>query len=129
MNKFLFFKDNKTYTKIPYEDIEYVEAVKKYVRVVTTKKTYMVPASLCNVEKKLPDNLFCRIHRSYIVSLLHVNHFNHEIVSVNGKQFPLGRQYRSLLDEKIIVLNDDAPDEIRLFKNDFDEFMNRIKPN
>ena len=129
MYKFLFLKTDKKYTKIPYEDIQYVEAVKKYVKIITVKKTFLVLTTLCNVEKKLPDTFFCRIHRSYVASLFHITAFDNEIVWIGEKQLHIGRQYRDVLLSKIIVLNDDASIEIKLSKNDIDEFMKMIKPN
>jgi DNA-binding LytR/AlgR family response regulator len=47
-----------------------------------------------NMEKKLPDELFSRVHRSYIVNRNHVASFSGSKVEVNGVSIPIGKNYK-----------------------------------
>src|SRR5258706_12266742 len=104
MRDFLFLKNNSKGSQIFYDDLQYVEAVNKYVRFVTVKKAFFVLGSLQHVERRLPPDQFCRISRSYIVSFRHSTDFTSETVFIDGKELPLGKQYKELFLKKADVL-------------------------
>jgi DNA-binding LytR/AlgR family response regulator len=110
MRDFLFLKNNSKYSRIFFNDLQYIEASDKYVRFITTDKTFMALGSLNQVEKRLPTDQFIRIHRSYIVSLRHTCEFTSEIVCIADQKLPLSRQYRTAFFEKAAIL---FADEIR----------------
>ena len=116
MHDFVFIKLGKKFSKIYFSEIRYAEAVKKYVRIVTPKKAHLVLASMCSVEKALPPNQFCRIHRSYLVSLQHTTDFDSELVYIGEKIFPIGKQYRGVLHQRVITLSNDNTEYI--FENE-----------
>ena len=104
MQNFLFVKNGHRYTKISFDDICYIESMNRYVKVVTTEKTYTVMSNLPHVAKMLPPDLFFRIHKSFIVSLLHTTDFDNEIVYMKKMEIPIGRQYRGILQKQVKVL-------------------------
>jgi len=57
------------------------------------------------VEETLPQDRFCRIHRSYIVSINHIKKFNNKTVNVGDKNLPIRDQYRNILMGKIVTLS------------------------
>ena len=69
MQDFLFIKHCGEYLKLPFSEIVYVEAVNKYVKVITKKGSYLISTTMCNLEKMLPEKTFRRIHRSYILNI------------------------------------------------------------
>src|SRR6266404_72592 len=108
MPDFLFLKLGKKFSKISFSEIMYAEAVKKYVRIVTPKKVHLILASMCLVEKVLPPNQFCRIHRSYIISLFYMTDFDSDVAYIGDKIFPIGKQHKGILQERVIILCSDA---------------------
>jgi hypothetical protein len=108
MQDFLFLKLGKTFSKLSFSDIMYAEAVKKYVRIVTPKKAHLILSSMCLVEKVLPPNQFCRIHRSYIISFSYMTGFDNEVAYINDKIFPIGKQHKGILQERLIILSSEA---------------------
>jgi len=125
MQNFLFIKMGKKYSKINFSEIMYAEAVKKYVRLVTPKKVYLILSSMGSVERSLPHNQFCRIHRSYIISLHYTTDFDNEAVYIGDKVFPLGKQHKGLLYEKVIILSSDIKPEFTILT---DEPQHSIEP-
>src|SRR5947207_1782095 len=95
MPKFIFVKISGEYLKICYPDIIYIEAVNKYVRIVTKTKAYLVSSTMNYIETILPADIFCRIHRSYIISLDHTNKFDHDILYIDNKKLPIGKRYKT----------------------------------
>ncbi len=105
MQQFLFFKVDKAYIKLRFADILYIEADKKYVKLVAIDKCYTTLCPIGHVEKILPAEIFCKVHRSYIVSLDHTIKFDNEFVYIGNRRIPISEQYRSLLKNSVITLN------------------------
>ncbi|MFD2933660.1 LytR/AlgR family response regulator transcription factor [Spirosoma flavum] len=51
-------------------DILYIEADRNYSRIFTREKEYLLSVTFKNIEEKLPQPFFMRIHCSYIVVCL-----------------------------------------------------------
>ena len=107
MAPFFFIRNDGRYIKIAFSDIVYLESLKNYVRIVTPQKNWLVLMSLRQVEKELPDDMFCRVHRSFVVSLYHIVSFDNETVELPGKQIPIGNRFRHALPGRVKILNGD----------------------
>jgi DNA-binding LytR/AlgR family response regulator len=109
MHQFVYFKSNGIYFQVAIPDICYMEAVSKYVKIVTVKKVHLAATSMWCLEKKLPQNLFCRIHRSFMVSLQHISRFDNETVYIDEmtKELPIGKQYKGVLQQRLFIINGD----------------------
>ena len=57
------------------------------------------------LEQKLPEDLFMRIHRSFIVPVKKIEAFSNHAVEVGGKELPIGRNYKNQVLE---ILNNDS---------------------
>jgi hypothetical protein len=62
-------KKNQAIFSIPVEDIQYIEADGDYVLIYTPEGKFLKDRTMKYWETYLPDNLFVRIHRSFIVNL------------------------------------------------------------
>ncbi len=106
--RFLFNKIEGKYQKVCYSDILYIEAVNKYVKIVTRKKVFLVSATMHYLENILPTDLFCRIHRSYIISLEHTEEFDNDSLYIDKKAFPIGKHYKASLCAKVVTIYSEA---------------------
>jgi two-component system LytT family response regulator len=94
---YLFVNIQLKKVKIYFSEILYIESQKEYVKIVTTDKTYLTKMSTHEIEDLLPDSLFKRIHRSFIIALQKVRSFNSETVEISGHNIPVGRGYKDVL--------------------------------
>lgn len=92
--KYLYIQDGKSIFKLLYEDVSYFEGYGEYVKVITTNKTYMVRDTLIEFERKLSEDDFMRIHKSYIVNIRKVTGFSAIHVLLKNTELPIGRIYR-----------------------------------
>jgi len=99
--EFVFFKSDKKIYRIDLNDLLYVEALKDYVKIVTTHGTKLVLQTLKHWQKILPSKLFQRAHKSYIVNLKQIDNINGNIISIRDKEIPIGRHYREDLLKEI----------------------------
>ena len=82
---------------IPLDDILYIEAIAGYSKIHCISGPCVTSRILLkNLYAMLPDDIFLRIHRSFIVSKLKIKSFNkQEVIISNGTALPIGRQYSS----------------------------------
>jgi len=84
-------KSNYKYQKIELNEIKWIEAMGDYVKIVTDKKEYIVLSTLKSFNKRLPEGLFFRIHKSFIINLNNVKNYSSNFINVNGKLIPISR--------------------------------------
>ncbi|MBX2827538.1 MAG: LytTR family DNA-binding domain-containing protein [Flavobacteriaceae bacterium] len=89
----IYVNANKKFIKIRFQDIQYVESVKDYVRIHTAEQRIMTKESLSQFEQKLPKG-FLRIHRSFIVNLSYVTAFTKVDVEIGTTEIPIGASYK-----------------------------------
>ena len=91
---------------IPEEDIYYFKAEDKYVFLCTKDKEYYYDDTLKNLEENLDPEKFIRIHKSYIVSIIHIKKFKKFFVRDymleldNGIELKIGRSHLQQIKEK-----------------------------
>lgn len=94
---FMYVRADRMAVKITFDSILYLESLKDYVRIVTDKKTVTTKSPLGKFEEQLPESIFQRIHRSYIVALSRVEAFNAHSVFIGKKELPLAKAYKDQL--------------------------------
>jgi two-component system, LytTR family, response regulator len=128
MYDFLFIKKNGEYLKLPFSEIIYLEAVNKYVRVITKTKCYLISITMNSIEKMLPHSIFRRIHRSHIISLHYVTKFDNSMVHLENRTLPIGKHYKEGLLLDIIVLCSDGKSSNKLSNGDINKLLTDINP-
>ena len=85
---------------IDLNDILYMEAMDKNVRIVTSVKEYITRYNIGDYEEELKNNGFFRIHRGYLISLSRVRKItNNAVILDNDVSLPVSRSnMRALKD-------------------------------
>ncbi|WP_080059639.1 LytR/AlgR family response regulator transcription factor [Spirosoma aerolatum] len=94
-----YFKVDKEMVKIDLDDILWIESLKDYVRIHTVSGPLVSYLRISYLEEKLPPDRFARIHKSFIVSLDHIQAISASYIRVNNEELPIGRIYKAKLDE------------------------------
>jgi two-component system LytT family response regulator len=100
---------------VDFSSILYIEARKNYTRLVLDEKpTFLVLVTLKQWERLLPRDLFCRIHRGYIVSIDKIVSFDNKYVYLQHEKITIGEQYRNALPDAVTILaNESLRESIR----------------
>ena len=102
---FIFVKADKKLIKVNYEDIVYIEGLKDYVIIRLNNSRVITLQTMKSLEEKLPEQMFKRIHRSYIVGIKKIKAVIGNMVEVieknQPKHLPIGKNYREELLEII----------------------------
>ena len=91
---FLYFRAERKMVKVFLKDITYIESFKDYIVIHRQNdENLKVKYTISSVENMLPQNLFLRIHRSFIVSVKKVTAFSHTDVEIGKIELPIGKSY------------------------------------
>ncbi|MBC7447038.1 MAG: LytTR family transcriptional regulator DNA-binding domain-containing protein [Hymenobacteraceae bacterium] len=103
--RFFFVKKGTGYVKLRVEDILYLEALENYVRIFTSQGQYVVYSSLKELEARLPDPPFFRVHRSHVVNLDQAQGYEEGCV-LFGRQdvVPVSRSCKEALRRRLNIL-------------------------
>jgi DNA-binding LytR/AlgR family response regulator len=92
---FIYVKENKKVIKIYLSEIRYIEGLSEYVQIFTEKRKIITKTSMALMEEKLPAANFLRIHKSFIVPVDKIEAFTANTIEINGKELPIGRNYKN----------------------------------
>ncbi|MBQ4801634.1 response regulator transcription factor [Aquimarina sp. MMG015] len=93
----IFIKGDKKTHQVALDGILYLESIGSYVKIHLKDKTIVSLDRLTNFENKLPNNLFIRIHRSYIIAVGKINFIEGNRVKINDVFIPVGSVYKQNL--------------------------------
>lgn len=100
---FFFFKtDGKNkFAKVFLDDILFVEGLKNYVSVQLKNEQIITYNTLKHLNESLPELQFIQIHKSFIVSLKHIDKIDNDSVWIGSRQLPIGNTYRKAFFNRI----------------------------
>lgn len=100
---YLFVKSKSKLVKVKTSDIYFVEALKDYVSVNISNGRYTIHSTMKDIMRKLPEEEFIRIHRSFIVRLDKIAEIDNMnlVLENNRKVIPIGGSYREDLQNRI----------------------------
>ena len=101
LNDSIFVKDHETMVKILISHIFYVEAERNYCRIYSKEKEYVLVMTLKDLDEKLPNEHFMRIHRSFIINISQIDEVGGTYVVVAKKVIPLSKTYRDELLKRL----------------------------
>ena len=104
--EYLFVKNRSRLMKIDYDELLFIEALKDYVVVHTPEQSFTIHSTMKDVENKLNERRFMRVHRSYIVNLDAIHSIKYSMIQVKGmeKEIPIGGSYKDILASRINLL-------------------------
>lgn len=91
-------KEGRTQISIPVNTIRYCEAMQDYTKIVTPGRSYLTLITLADFFQNLDQQLFIRVHRSYVVNISEVRAFEPGKLKVAKTEIPIGKAYRSTVN-------------------------------
>ncbi len=93
---YLFVKSDYKLIRIMLSDISYIESSNEYITIhLVNEKPVTTLMRLKSMEEQLPEKLFMRIHRSFIVNLEKVKVIERNRIVFDAKTYiPIGDQYK-----------------------------------
>jgi DNA-binding LytR/AlgR family response regulator len=101
LNDRIFVRHNDKMLKINVENIFYIEADRNYCRIFTHDREHLLVMTLKDIDEKLPQKHFLRIHRSYIINLSQIEEVAGTHVVIAKKAIPMSKAMRSELLKRL----------------------------
>lgn len=88
--------------RVLIDDIIYVETMGNYVKIHLLTETLSIYISLRDLAAQLPEDVFDRIHKSYMVNFSRITGIEgNRVWMEGGSEVPLGTQYREAFIDKV----------------------------
>lgn len=103
---YLFVKHKSRLVKLDVDEVLCIEALKDYVVINTPGTKYTIHSTMKEIEKKLPGNVFQRVHRSYIINMDKIEAIagsNLTLLGMEG-EIPIGGSYKDAIGNRINLL-------------------------
>jgi DNA-binding LytR/AlgR family response regulator len=101
-----FVWQNKVLKRIDPRQVACLKTVKNYTHIILADSTiYMVRSSLAGALKKLPPDIFIRIHRSMIVSIFYMDDITRDHLVMGGLSMPISREYSKSAFKKLNIID------------------------
>ena len=99
----ILVKSDYKMLQIPIKDIIYIEGLKDYVKIYIENEKDPIVSLLCmkSLETKLPENQFCRVHRSYIVQTSKCRVIEKGRIVIGNNTIPISDSYRASFFERL----------------------------
>ncbi|MEE9363669.1 MAG: response regulator transcription factor [Cellulophaga sp.] len=99
---FFFKTDGKNnYEKVHLNDISHIEGLKNYVSIYVRSKRIITYNTLKYLQENLPTAQFVQIHKSYIVSLQHIDKIENDLLWIGDKELSIGNTFKKAFFERI----------------------------
>lgn len=100
----LYVNIDRRLIKIDIPSIYLVEAKGDYIHVKTENQNYTVHSTLKKIEDKLPNDLFLKVHRSYIINVDKIIDIEDNSVLIKKDVIPVSRSNRPELMKRLNLL-------------------------
>lgn len=87
-------KIDKSVHKVLIDDIVYIESLRNNVRIRLLNTEIIARQNISSFENMLPENVFMRVHRSFIVNKVKISSFSISKIEIHQETIPIGRLYK-----------------------------------
>lgn len=99
--EYIFLKVGFKIQKVQVREILFVEGMKNYIRIQTTKETIMTLLSFARLEELLPQQKFLRVHRSFMVALDKIDQVEKNRIRIGSEIIPISNTYADAFFKKV----------------------------
>ncbi|SDD31805.1 LytR/AlgR family response regulator transcription factor [Niabella drilacis] len=90
----LFIKMDNRHIRLNFDELLYFEAQRDFTKIFLEDRTLLVGLHLKLLENMLPDALFARVHRSYIINKRKISGIEGNRILIQKSEVPIGTHYK-----------------------------------
>lgn len=103
-DKEMYVNIDRRLIKIEFDKIYLIEAKGDYILIKTEYKNYTVHSTLKKIEDRIPDSLFLKVHRSYVINIKKIIDIEDNSVLIARDVVPISRSNRPELMKRLNLL-------------------------
>lgn len=93
----IFIRSSDKMVKVIIKNVLYIEAERNYCKIHCKEKELLIVSTLKELDEKLPNKNFMRIHRSFIVNIAHIDEIATSHVVIAKKAIPITAELKKEL--------------------------------
>ncbi len=93
----VFIKSGPQTYQVKVGDILYLEKDGNYITIHLKDKNILIRENMTDIFGIVPEELFVRVHKSFVVAIRHIAMIEVHQVIINGVKIPIGSTYREAL--------------------------------
>lgn len=94
LKNYIYIKSSGNLIKIFYNDILYVQSMKDYIKIYTSRGQIITLLTLKSLLKLLPSSQFIQTHRSYVVNTFYISEIKKGSILLNNIPIPIGEKFK-----------------------------------
>jgi DNA-binding LytR/AlgR family response regulator len=98
---FFFIKTDYKIEKIFFKDVLFIEGMRDYRNIQTESRKILTLQTFGEFEKVLPNSLFCRVHKSFMVALNRIELIERNRIKIKDKLIPISETYKESFFKRI----------------------------
>lgn len=99
---FFYIRSDRKYVKLHFDEVLWIKGLKDYVMIHTQNKNYMVAFNIKTIYARLPQEIFARVSKSYIININAIETIDVDTITIGKEIIPLGATYKDDFLEKHI---------------------------
>ncbi|MDH7446114.1 LytR/AlgR family response regulator transcription factor [Aquimarina sp. 2201CG14-23] len=99
-NTSIFLKGDKETHHIQLDQIKYLESYGSYVKLYLQTEMLLIHESISHFETILPAELFIRVHRSFMVSVIAIKSIVGNQIKLKDVTIPIGQSYKAIIKNR-----------------------------
>ncbi|MDG1812297.1 MAG: LytTR family DNA-binding domain-containing protein [Polaribacter sp.] len=100
----LYVSIERRLVRVPFSEINFVEAKGDYVKLKTDDESYIIHSTLKKIEAKLPSDNFLKIHRSFVINLSKIIDIKDNSVLLQKEIIPISKSRQIELITRLNIL-------------------------
>ncbi|NRD20126.1 response regulator transcription factor [Winogradskyella eckloniae] len=101
---FIFVKSEYENLKIDINGIKHIQGLKDYLKIHSeASKPILTLMSFKEIQDKLPENKFIRVHRSFIVNVNKITSVQKNRIVIKDERIPIGESYKSMVYSRLNI--------------------------
>lgn len=103
--EFIYLKADRKFHRVFFNEVKYIKGMKDYVMIYLEGKQLMTAMNVSTMHSQLPDSIFARVSKSYLINVNFIDNIDVDSISLKGEEIPLGRTYKESFIEKYVKGN------------------------
>jgi DNA-binding LytR/AlgR family response regulator len=99
---YFFVRCDSKFEKVFFRDVSYVEALQNYAIIHIAGRKLITYITLTSLENQLPKDRFLKVHKSFLVSVPHIQAIEGQEIIIDKARIPISRNLRDDVIQQIL---------------------------
>jgi len=99
---YFFVRCERKFEKVFFRDVSYVEGLQNYAVIHVADRKLITYITLTSLEHQLPKDQFLKVHKSFLISVLHIKAIESDEIILENARIPISRNLRDQVVHQIL---------------------------